>query len=141
MRPPRREWAVSFGVMAVFAGCVVTATVFTALIFVALLAASAEELSAAGIESSPGRLALLVGGFAALAILVVGPSVAFGVGWLLRSVRNQSLHVVAFALAGAVVGGLVGYWGGGPVMANVLAAMLGASAGIGRLALAPFARV
>ncbi|WP_182112622.1 MULTISPECIES: hypothetical protein [unclassified Actinotalea] len=138
---PKEPWAVSFGVLGVFAGCVVTALVFMGLVYTVLSAAPAGELDAAGIEATPARLALLIGGFAALAILVVGPTLAFGIGWLLRRVRSQSLHVLAFGALGIVVGAVGGFLVGGPSFANILAAMLGASAALGRAALAPFARV
>lgn len=138
---PKEPWAVSFGVMGIVAGCVVTALVFMVLVFTVLTAAPDGELEAAGIDATPARLALLIGGFAAIAILVVGPTLALGVGWLLRKVRSQSLHVLAFAALGVVVGALGGFVVGGPQFANILAAMLGASAAAGRAALSPFARV
>ncbi|MBX9245141.1 hypothetical protein ICW40_10020 [Actinotalea ferrariae] len=138
---PREPWAVSFGLLAVVAGCLVAALVFMALVWTVLSAAPDAELAAAGIDATPGRLAFLMGGFAAIGFLVVGPTLAFAVGWLLRRVRNQSLHVLAFAALGAVVGAAGGFVIGGPQFANVLGAMVGVSVAAGRAALAPFARV
>lgn len=138
---PREPWAVSFGVLGVLAGCLVTALVFMALVWGVLSAAPQGDLDAAGIEASPTRLALLIGGFAAIVVLVVGPTLAFALGWLLRRVRTQAVHVIAFAALGAVLGAVGGFVVGGPQFANVLGAMLGVSAAAGRAALAPFARV
>lgn len=140
-RPAKEPWAVSFGLLGVLAGCLVTALVLMALVYTVLSAAPAGELEAAGVEAAPGRLAVLIGGFAAIAILVVGPTLAFGVGWLLRRVRAQSLHVIAFAALGAVVGAVGGFVLGGPTFANLLGGMLGVAAAAGRAALVPFARV
>ena len=140
-RRPREEWAVAFGVGGVFAGCLVAGVVFMAASFAILSLAPLEEVGGDRLPGTTGRLALLIGGFAAIGFLLVGPTVSFVVGWLLRRVRDQSLHVLAFALAGALVGAVVGAVAGGPEVANVLAAMVGASAAIGRLAVSPFARV
>lgn len=138
---PREPWAVSFGVGAVFAGCLVSAVVFMALTFLMLSLAPEETVETADLGGTIPRLTLLIGGLAGVFFLVVGPTVAFGVGWLLRRVRNQSAHVLAFAAAGAVVGGLVGAAIAGAGGANILAAMVGTSAAVGRLALSRFARV
>ena len=135
---PRQPWAISFGPGAVFAGCLITAVVFMALTFVILVLAPEE--ATADLGSTP-RLAMLIGGLAALAFLVIGPTLAFAVGWLLRTVHNQSTHVLVFAVAGAVVGGLLGWSAGGPEVANILAGMVGVSAAVGRLAVSPYARV
>ena len=88
MRPGRREWAVSFNVSAVFLGCLVTALVFMALTYVILATAPDEALPDDASGGALLRLALLIGGLAALAFLVIGPTVAYGLGWLLRNVRN-----------------------------------------------------
>ena len=138
---PREPWAVSFGVMGILGGCVVTGTVFMALVYTVLSAAPAEELAEAGIEMTPIRLALLIGGFAAILILIVGPTLGFVVAWLLRRVRTQSVHVLAFAALGAVLGAFGGFVLGGPQFASLIGSMLGASAAAGRAAIAPFAKV
>lgn len=137
---PRKEWAVTFGVGAVFAGCLVAAVVFMVLTFALLLTAPDGALPVDVPSGSTFRVALLIGGLVAIVLLVVGPSAAYAVGWMMRSVRNQSLHVIAFAVAGVVVGAVFGLRIGGPAAANLLAAMLGASAATGRAVLSPFAR-
>ena len=136
---PREPWAVSFGPGAVLSGCLVTATVFMGLTFLILSVAPAEVVD--DLPGTAGRLSMLIGGLAGLAFLVVGPTIAFALGWLLRRVRNQSTHVVVFAVAGAVVGAVLGWSAGGPEVANILAGMVGVSAAAGRIAVAPFARV
>ena len=138
--PPRRPWAVSFPLRTVYLGCLVTALAFLGMVYLTLVVLTAEvDAAAAGV--APGRLAFLIGVVPALIILVVGPLPAFGLGWLLRDVANQSLHLIAFAVAGAVVGALIGLAVGGPQLANLLAAVLGAAAGVGRMAVTPLARI
>ena len=51
------------------------------------------------------------------------------------------MHVIVFAVAGVVVGGAVGLIAGGGEAANVLAAMVGASAAAGRAAVSRLAQV
>lgn len=137
---PRQEWAVSFGVGAVFAGCLVAAVVFMVLTLALMLTAPEGALPIDVPDGSTFRVALLIGGLVAIVLLAVGPSAAYAVAWMLRNVRSQAVHVIAFAVAGVVVGAVLGLRIGGPGAANLLAAMLGVSAAGGRAAVTPFAR-
>lgn len=137
----RPAWAVSFSVGTVFLGCLVAAAVFFGLLWVMVSGVPPEDLRAAGIEWSPQQVAMSMGGFAALGFIAIGPTVAFGVGWLLRNVRSTQLHVIAFAVTGALVGAIAGFFVGGPAIANLLAAPVGVAAALGRLAVTPFARI
>ena len=141
MRPPREPWVVRFSVGTVFVGCVVAATVFMGLVFVQVGGIPEEALEEAGLRYTPRQLAMMIGGFAAIGFLLLGPTVALGVGWLLRKVRTTSVHVLAFAVAGAVVGAGAGLLLGGPSFASLLAAPVGIAAAAGRLAVNPYAKI
>lgn len=141
LREPKEPWAVRFGVGAVLAGCLVAATVFMALVFVQVGGIPADALEEAGLRYTPRQLSMMIGGFAAIGFLLLGPTIALGVGWLLRKVRTTSVHVLAFAVAGAVVGALVGYLVGGALLASLIAAPVGIASAVGRLAVSPYAKV
>lgn len=136
---PREPWAVGFSVGAVFAGCLIAGFVFMVLTYAMLSTVPADVLETAGVDTNVARLTLMVGGIAGVLFLIVGPTVAFGLGWLLRNQRNQSVHVLVFAIAGAAVGALSGFWGG-PEMGSMVAAMTGTSAGVSRMIMSRWAR-
>lgn len=138
---PRVPWKVSFGVGQVFAGCVLAGAVFMALIFLWLsFVVPADVLASFDPPTTAARLTLYFGGVGGVLFLVVGPTVAFGVGWLLRRVENQSLHVLAFAGAGAVLGFVVGLPLGAD-LASALGPTIGASAALSRMIMSRWARI
>jgi hypothetical protein len=138
---PREPWKVSFSLGQVFAGCVLTGAIFMALIFLWLsFVVPAEVIESFDPPTTAARLALSFGGVGGVLFLVVGPSVAFGVGWLLRRVENQSLHVLAFAGAGAVVGFVIGLPLGAD-LAGALGPTIGASAALSRMIMSRWANV
>lgn len=137
---PHRPWAVSFGVGQVFAGCILAGGVFTALIFLWLALLVPDDVFASfDPPVTVAEMTLYLGGLGGVLLLVVGPTLAFVVGWLLRRVANQSVHVIAFAVAGALVGIMVGSFFG-PDLASALGATMGASAGLSRMIMSRWAR-
>ncbi|KGM13855.1 hypothetical protein [Cellulomonas bogoriensis] len=140
-KPPRREWAVTFSTLTIMAGCLIAAAVLTALVYVALAGVPEEELLAAGITVPGARVAFTVGGAAFAAFLLLGPAIGFVLTWLLREVRNQSVHVLVFAAAGAALGVVTAFVLGVPEIAFMTAGLVGASSAAGRAAISPFARV
>src|SRR5665648_1011145 len=86
-----------------------------------------------------GQMTLALGGGALLFVLV-GPTVAFGLGWLLRGTANQSVHVLVFAVTGALIGALVGSRFG-PDFASALGSSMGASTGLTRMIMSRYGRV
>src|SRR5690606_42029588 len=68
--------------------------------------------------------------------LLVGPGLAWGLGFMLRNVTNQWLHVLAFAVLGLLVGALLG-----PVLGigGLLAPAAGTGTGPARWFTSPFA--
>lgn len=138
--PPREPWAVSFGFWAVLVGCLLATAVFVGLTVVMAAMAPSDLLDDLEVAGNMPRLVALVAGVAGAFFLLVGPAVALGVGWMLRRERNQSVHVLAFAVTGAAVGLLVGLPRGVEV-SMLLGPMIGASAGAARMIMSRFARV
>jgi len=138
---PRQPWAVSFGVGQVFIGCLVAGAIFMLLIFIWLVAlVPPEVLATTDPPTTVGQLTLALGGGGALLFVLVGPTVALGLGWLLRATANQSVHVLVFAVTGALVGALVG-WRFGPDLASALGSSMGAATGLTRMIMSRYARV
>lgn len=89
-------------------------------------------------------LVLLVGGSLIL-FLILGPSLAWGLGFGLRNIKNQNWHVIAFGVLGILVGGAIGGalapWVGVVDFGSVLAPAAGIGAAVGRWVLSPYARI
>lgn len=88
---------------AILLGCVATAFVFTLLVFLLLGTDPNAGLDLLGTEESAGRVALSTGGIALVVVLVVGPTLAFGLSWLLGPQQQLSRHLIAFGAAGLLV--------------------------------------
>jgi hypothetical protein len=140
-REPREPWAVTFSPAMVFAGCILAGAVFMGLAFAwVYLLVPDDALAEMDPPTTAGQLAMMFGGMGGIFFLVVGPTVAFLLGWLLRRSTNQSTHVVAFATTGAVLGGLVGA-AFGLDLASALGATIGVSTGLSRAIMSRFAKV
>ena len=138
---PRTPWKVSFGIGQVFAGCVLAGVIFTALIFLWLSFVVPDDvITSFDPPTTVARLTLYFGAVGGVLFLVVGPEVALVLGWLLRRVENQSLHVLAFAGAGAVLGFVVGLPFGAD-LSSALGPTFGASAALSRMIMSRWARV
>ena len=146
MASPKSEkseprFAYTFRAGVILLGCVATAFVFTLLVFFLLASDPNAGLDLLGSEESAARIALSTGGIALVVTLVVGPTAAFGVSYLLRKQTQVSRHLIAFGLLGLVIGFGLGLFLGGPAFAMTLAPIYGVSAANGRLVVQPFARV
>jgi len=138
-RPKR--FAYTFSATAIFLGCVATAFVFMALVFFLVATDPSAGLDLLGSEESAARIALSTGGLALVVTLVVGPTLAFGVSYLLRREQQVSRHLIAFGAVGLLIGFGLGLAMGGPALAMTMAPMYGVSAAAGRVAIQPLARV
>lgn len=138
-KPRRHAW--TFSAAAILLGCVATAFVFTLLVFLLLGTDPNAGLDLLGSEESAGRIALSTGGIALVVVLVVGPTFAFGLSWLLGPQQQLSRHLIAFGGAGLLVGFGLGLALGGPALGMTMAPMFGVSAAAGRIAVQPLARI
>ena len=109
-----------------------------------LLATSggSEELGGTD-ELAKTSIAML--GAAVLAFMVLGPALGWGVGFALRNVTNQNLHVIAFGVLGVVVGilvgDLVGTYLGVEGLGSGVAPIAGIGAALGRWSISRFAKI
>jgi len=122
----RPTWTVRFSAWSIFLGCAIGAVVTSVVLFLTLITGPGfDELNDAGSVAKGGifLLGLIFGVF-----LLVGPVLAWGLGFMLRTNSNQGLHVMAFAVLGLIVGYFIGNLVGlGTVVAP--AAGIGAAAG------------
>jgi len=139
--PSTPRHAYTFSASAILLGCVATAFVFTLLVFFLLSSDPNAKLDVLGSEQSAARIALSTGGIALVATLVVGPTLAFGVSYLLRRETQVARHLLAFGALGLLVGFGLGLFLGGPAFAMTLAPVYGVSAAAARWAIQPWARV
>jgi hypothetical protein len=131
---PRRPWAITFRIRTVLGGLVLATVIFSLFGFLVFLAAPADLLDQ--VDASPAMIALNLATYTLIMMLLFGLPTALILGWLLRRVSNQSVHIVAFALAGAVFGVLLGVALGWP---EGVAAMMTAAVGLTRAILTPLA--
>lgn len=131
-------WAISFSTPVTLAGCGLTAVLFAALLYLWLAFVVPDGVLAS--DDSPGQITAVVGVMAGALLILLGPFAALGLGRLLRSSGSTAVHVIAFTLAGSVVGALAGAALGGPEVALTMLASLGLATGLSRLAVSPFAR-
>lgn len=141
-KPPKEPWLVSFSPWAVMGGCALGALLFVGLVYLWLqVLVGPDALKDAGIDATVGQLTLgLGGGLAGVVFVALGPAVAFLLGKLLRNQPNQSVHVLVFALAGAVLGATVGAFFG-PDLTMVLAPTMGVATGLARATMSRWARL
>ena len=135
------RFAYTFSASAILLGCVATAFVLTLLVFFLLASDPNAGLDLLGSEESAARIALSTGGIALVVTLVVGPTAAFGISYLLRKELQVSRHLLAFGVLGLVLGFVLGLVLGGPSFALTLAPIFGVSAAVGRLVVQPLARL
>jgi len=139
--PKAPRHAYTFSASVILLGCVATAFVFTLLAFFLLSSDPNAQLDVLGSEQSAARIALSTGGIALVVTLVVGPTLAFGVSYLLRRQLQVSRHLLAFGALGLLIGFGLGLALGGPSFAITLAPLFGVSAAVARWAVQPWARV
>lgn len=135
--PDREPWAIGFGTLATYVGCLLAAGLFAGLLWLWLrFVVPAETFTQAGTRE---RIVVVFGVVAALLLVLLGPLVAWVVARALRRVRSTAVHVIAFTFTGSVVGGLLGS-AFGPDVAASLVVTVGLAAGLARLLMRPFER-
>ena len=132
----RPTWTVRFTPWWVFVGCAIAGVVCAAVLFVTVVAGGdTDQLNDAG-SLFKGGIFLL--GLAFAIFILVGPALAWGLGFMLRNVANQGIHVVAFAVLGLFVGFMLGNLVG---LGSVVAPAAGIGAAVGRWAISGQARI
>jgi len=131
----RPRWEVSFSPWWVFVGCVIAGVICAALVFFTVLLGSEGAGPTEGtlFESGIALLGLIVAVF-----ILVGPVLAWGLGFLLRANPNTNVHVLAFAALGLAVGFMLGNLVGAGAL---IAPAAGVGAGVGRWAISSRARI
>jgi len=132
----RPTWTVRFTPWATILGCGLAGVLTSVVLVLQLLtgpgldALNAPELALQG--------ALTLFGAILVISLVVGPTLAWGLGFALRTQTNQFIHVIAFAILGLVLGALFGGFVG---IGSLLAPAAGIGCGLARWFLTPFAKI
>lgn len=125
----RPTWTVRFSPWWVFVGSAIAGVVTAAVLLLNILT-NPDALNPNSQEVAQGAVLLL--GIVVAVFLLLGPTLAYGVGFALRNVTNQWIHVVAFAFLGLIVGFMLGGYIGDPAM---IAPAAGIGAGVGRWAI------
>ncbi|WP_084106344.1 hypothetical protein [Demequina sp. NBRC 110056] len=131
----RPRWEVSFSPWWVFAGSALAGIICAVLVFFTVLLGSDDPNPTEGtlVSSGIALLGLIVGVF-----IIVGPALAWGLGFLLRGNANTNVHILAFAGLGLAVGFMLGNLvGAGPVIAPAA----GVGAGVARWLINSQARI
>lgn len=125
----RPTWTVRFSPWWVFVGSGIAGVVTAAVLIISFLA-NPSDLNANSQEVAQGAILLL--GVVVFVFLLIGPMLAYGVGFALRNVTNQGIHVIAFAFLGLIVGFMLGAYYVDPA---IVAPAAGIGAGVGRWAI------
>lgn len=132
----RPTWTVRFSAWSIFVGCAIAAVVTAVVMFLTLVTGPGlDELNDAGSVARGGifLLGIIFGVF-----LLIGPVLAWGLGFVLRSNTNQGTHVLAFAVLGLIVGFMIGNFVG---LGTVVAPAAGIGAAAGRWAISSQAKI
>lgn len=132
----RPTWKVRFTPFMTFVGSGVAGVLTALVLFLQVVTGpGVEELNSL---SSVVQGVVLLFGAIFFVFLLVGPGLAWGLGFMLRNVTNQWLHVLAFAVLGLLVGALLG-----PVLGigGLLAPAAGIGTGLARWFMSPFAAI
>lgn len=132
----RPTWTVRFSAWSIFVGCAIGAVVTSAVLFLTLVTGPGlDQLNDGGSVAKGGifLLGLIFGIF-----LIVGPVLAWGLGYLLRTNTNNGVHVLAFAALGLFVGFMIGNLVG---LGSVVAPAAGIGAAVGRWAISSQAKI
>lgn len=129
-------WTVRFSPWWVFLGCAIAGVVCALVLFLTLVTGPGlGELNDAGSVAQGGVLLL---GISFVIFILVGPTLAYGVGFALRNNPNHNVHIVAFAVLGVIVGFMLG---GLVDLGTVVAPAAGIGAGVGRWAISKHAKI
>lgn len=138
----RPTWTVRFSPWAVFVGCLVGGTVTGLLIGISFFLVPVEPPLATDelLRSAIFALGASIGVF-----LLLGPTLAWGLGFALRENTNHGVHVLAFAglglvvgyMVGEILGSLAGFSGFGAGVAP----FVGIGAALGRWSISRYAKI
>jgi len=132
----RPTWTIRFSAWSIFVGCAIAAVVTSVVLFLTLVTGPGlDELNDAGSVARGGifLLGIIFGVF-----LLIGPVLAWGLGFALRTNTNQGTHVLAFAVLGLLVGFMIGNFVG---LGSVVAPAAGIGAAAGRWAISSQAKI
>ncbi|MBN2176317.1 MAG: hypothetical protein JW722_01510 [Demequinaceae bacterium] len=139
----RPTWSIRFSPWTVLLGSFIGGAVTGGIIDLTLI--PGENAPEAVTSRTIAQAAILVLGMAILLFLLLGPILGWGLGFALRNVPNQSMHVLAFAGLGLFVGFSVGEYlgrlGGVAGLGSVVAPAVGIGAAIGRWSISRFAKI
>ncbi|MCR6712145.1 MAG: hypothetical protein NVV57_05365 [Demequina sp.] len=131
----RPTWTVRFSAWSIFLGCTIGAVVTSVVLFLTFITGGSDRLNDSGsvIRGGIFLLGIVFGVF-----LLIGPVLAWGLGFILRSNTNQGQHVLAFAVLGLLVGFMLGNLVG---LGSVVAPAAGIGAAAGRWAISSQAKI
>lgn len=125
----RPVWTIRFSPWTVFVGSLVGGAVAGGIIDIMLIPGEAGPDVVS--SRTVGQAAVLVLGISVLVFLLLGPALGWGLGFALRNVQNQGIHVLAFAALGLFVGFSVGEYLGQLGGVNGLGAQVAPAVGVG----------
>ena len=132
----RPTWTVRFSAGSIFLGCTIAAIVTAFVFFLTLV--TGPGLDALNDVSSVFRGGVFILGLIFAVYLLIGPVLAYGLGFSLRTNPNQGVHVLAFAMLGLTVGFMIGNFIG---LGSVLAPAAGIGSAAGRWAISRQAKI
>ena len=132
----RPTWTVRFTPWMTFLGSALAGIITAVVFFLTLI--TGPGLDALNEPQLVFKGAVLLFGLIFLVFVILGPTLAWGLGFALRSITNQSIHVIAFAILGLIVGSMLGGFIG---MGGALAPAAGIGAGLARWIMSPFAKI
>jgi len=132
----RPTWTVRFGAGSILLGCAIAAVTTAGVLFFTLVTGPGlDQLADAG---SVARGGIFLFGLILVIFLLVGPVLAWGLGFTLRNITNQGIHVLAFAALGLFVGFTIGNFVG---LGSIVAPAAGIGAAVGRWAISGQAKI
>lgn len=126
----RPTWTVRFSPWWIFVGCGIAGVVCAAVLFFTVL--TGPGLGQLNDANSVVRGGLLLVGMSFGIFILLGPTLAWGLGFMLRNNTNQGMHIAAFALLGLFVGFMIGNLAG---IGSLIAPAAGIGAAAGRWAI------
>lgn len=138
----RPTWKVSFSPWIVFVGSFIGGAVTGGVVVLNMLAGN--PVTDDDSSTTVGQASILILGIAIAVFLILGPVLAWGLGFALRNVENNGLHILAFAALGLVVGYSIGEFLGRLTgvagVGSVVAPAAGIGAAAGRWAISKYAQ-
>ncbi len=132
----RPTWTVRFSAWAIFLGCAIAAVVTTLVLLLTFI--TGPGLEALNDASSVAKGGIFLLGLVFGIFLLIGPVLAWGLGFMLRNNTNHAQHIAAFAVLGLVVGFMLGNFIG---LGSVIAPAAGIGAAVGRWAISSQAKI